>query len=185
MNFQLAVSMTTRRARFGLMGVLFFVTPFLLPFPHSLAADNADRAIPVVNRIRDITINAANAASSKRRSIISTAIDRYVDVETLASRVLGKSYLEASAADKREFRSVLQEVLAGELSRRLRPGDRFDVTSAKSIGGSNVVVLTTVRRGNGETNRLDWKLRPCPAVAYCVYDLVYNGASLSAARRGT
>lgn len=151
------------------------------PGPAFAAPDNA-LATGTVLGIHRIASDAAEASPGKGAALVASAIRRYLATDILAAKTLGATYTTASANNKADFRAVLAEELATEIARKIKPGAQLSVTGTKPLGKTDVVVLTRVERDGGKPRRLDWKLRPCSTAPYCVFDLVLDGASLSAAR---
>ena len=56
------------------------------------------------------------------------------------------------------------------------------VIRSKALKGGDVVVFSRLTKADGTEKKLDWKMRPC-GTRYCIYDLLGNNASFSAARR--
>lgn len=147
----------------------------------ALAADT-EGAIAAVKRIHANTIEASKASAGRKVARLSALLDKYLDLNEIARRVLGKAWDGASAGERQDFKLVLRDVMAAELSRKIRPDDRFAISSAKAINDRDVVVFSHQTRQDGSDRRLDWKMRPC-RTSFCIFDLVGNGASLSVARR--
>ncbi len=147
----------------------------------ALAADT-EGAIAAVKRIHANTIEASKASAGKKIAQLSALLDRYLDLNEIARRVLGKAWDGASAGERQDFKLVLRDVMAVELSRKIRPDDKFAISGAKAINDRDVVVFSHQTRKDGSDRRLDWKMRPCRS-SFCIFDLVGNGASLSVARR--
>ncbi|MHB0953262.1 MAG: ABC transporter substrate-binding protein [Allorhizobium sp.] len=147
----------------------------------ALAADT-EGAIAAVKRIHANTVEASKASAGRKVAQLSALLDKYLDLNEIASRVLGKAWDGASAGERQDFKRVLRDVMAVELSRKIRPDDRFAISGAKAINDRDVVVFSHQTRKDGSDRRLDWKMRPC-RTSFCIFDLVGNGASLSVARR--
>ncbi|HCL65156.1 MAG TPA: hypothetical protein DIC56_10020 [Rhizobium sp.] len=147
----------------------------------ALAADT-EGAIAAVKRIHANTVEASKASAGRKVAQLSALLDKYLDLNEIASRVLGKAWDGASAGERQDFKRVLRDVMAVELSRKIRPDDRFAISGAKAINDRDVVVFSHQIRQDGSDRRLDWKMRPC-RTSFCIFDLVGNGASLSVARR--
>lgn len=146
------------------------------------AAPDDTLATRTVQSIHRAASEAAEASAGKRAALIASAIRRYLSTDRLAAKTLGETYTTASDANRADFRAVLADELATEIARKIKPGTQLSVTGAKPLGKSDVVVLTRVERDGGKTQRLDWKLTPCMTAPYCVFDVVLDGASLSADR---
>lgn len=172
--------------RFGLWkvlrisGLVFLVaTMFLAAVPASSSAAQNEQVIAVVRSVHAQTVSAIGA---KRTNRVSSIIERHVDLNAVAGRMLGKTWQAASSSERRDFRNVLRDIVANELVRKVRGGDRFTIKGAKAIGARDTVVFSEQSLRGGGTRKLDWKLRPCGS-SFCIYDLVLNGASMTIARR--
>ena len=161
----------------GLM-LLLLALP-LAAMPDAASAAQSEQVIAVVRSVHAQTLSAIAA---KRTSRVSSIIERHVDLNTVAGRMLGKTWQAASAGERRDFRNVLRDIVANELVRKVRGGDRFTIKGAKAIGARDTVVFSEQSLRGGGTRKLDWKLRPCGS-SFCIYDLVLNGASMTIARR--
>lgn len=156
----------------------------LLALPLAAMSDAASAAQneQVIAVVRSVHAQTVSAIGAKRTSRVSSIIERHVDLNAVAGRMLGKTWQAASTGERRDFRNVLRDIVANELVRKVRGGDRFTIKGAKAIGARDTVVFSEQSLRGGGTRKLDWKLRPCGS-SFCIYDLVLNGASMTIARR--
>ena len=151
----------------------------VLPLTAPVAAHSAstDDAIAAVVHIYSDTA-AAGSDTGKLSALLATS----VDLEALASKVLGQAWNNATPAEQTDFKAVLRDVIARKLSTEFRADARFQITGARKTGAADIVVFSRLTRPDGHQDFLDWKMRPC-AQKYCIFDLVRNNASFSVSRR--
>lgn len=137
----------------------------------------AEDAVASVKRIYTATITAGSAPG-----LLSARLESSIDFAAVSQKILGEAYRNASAADRRNFDAVLLEVIALELSQKIRNDQEFEILRARKLRGDDVVVFSSLTRSTGSQKLLDWKMRPC-GTRYCIYDLLSNNASFSASRR--
>ena len=142
------------------------------------SAANVDGAIAAVEKIHALVVASANGPASR----LAPLLERHLDLGEIARKVAGKAWDGTGEGERRKFLTVLRDVMAVELDRRIRADDRLRVNDAKPLGARDVVVLTSQIRRDGSARRIDWKMRPCGG-SFCLFDLVGNGASLTVARR--
>lgn len=137
----------------------------------------AEDAVASVRRIFTSTVEAAASPD-----ILATRLAPSIDLEALSQKVLGMAYGAAPASDRADFDAVLLQVIALELSERIRKARTFEIFGTRDLRGADVVVFSRLTNTDGIEKRIDWKMRPCGS-SFCIYDLLSDNASFSASRR--
>jgi hypothetical protein len=140
-------------------------------------AAQAEDAVQSVNRIYVETIAAASDPGQ-----LAAGLAASVDLQAVAVKTLSEAYTSAPAADQADFNQLLLEIIAAELSRRIRSEYGFEILRARQLQTGDVVVFSRLTETDGVEKQLDWKMRPC-GTQFCIYDLLSNNASFSASLR--
>lgn len=90
--------------------ILFIIMMSLMPSLVTAAQTPTERVKLAVTDIIGIASNSTLSAEQKKQSL-SDVIQKHVDLQASAQRVLGKYWREASDDEKRQFMSLLQGVL--------------------------------------------------------------------------
>ena len=149
----------------------------------SVAALAPAAAAPPEDATASVTrIYASTIEAGARPDRLAARLATSIDLDALSRKVLGPAYGKATPAERKDFKAVLLEVIALELSQRIRRDQDFEIIRSKALKGGDVVVFSRLTKADGTEKKLDWKMRPC-GTRYCIYDLLGNNASFSAARR--
>lgn len=137
----------------------------------------AEDAVAAVARIYATTLHTASSPAA-----LTQALAADVSIAAVAAKVLGPPYTNAPAAQRADFDRVLLKVIALELHHKLSADVTFEILRSRALQTGDVVVFSRLTRRNGSEKLLDWKMRPCGA-RFCIYDLLGNNASYTAALR--
>ena len=142
--------------------------------PIAARAREQTQAIDLITHIFGMARDSASSEAEFRDSF---------DMVAIARAVLGARWGSASAAERDEFLSALQQNIAANI--RLRIGGKasgVDVLGTRDLSNGDVLVLTRVRSEIDGIVAMDWRTRRCGAHR-CVVDIIVGGASISIQRR--
>lgn len=159
----------------------------VLPPAAGVRAEPAAEAIAFVRAFSDHTL-ALLAAPAETPSARAEALRRLVqdglEIEAISRFALGRRWGEASEGERREYRRVYEDYIVRTLAQRFSNygGETIAVGSARSAGGSDVLVASTLSRPVGAPLRIDWRVRPT-AEGWRIVDLIVEGMSLAVTQR--
>jgi phospholipid transport system substrate-binding protein len=120
-------------------------------------------------------------AEKKLAAEISTQLKSFLDVEKLGQRALGEHYKSLTPAQKKEYLSLLRELVEGNYIKAMRSNSSYEVRYLKEEekDGSRLVSteLELQRNGRPETMSVDYVLQK-EGDTWRAFDLVTDGVGL-------
>jgi phospholipid transport system substrate-binding protein len=146
--------------------------------PESFIADLGARTIAVLER-KDL------GTAERERELGRLLADGF-DMGYLARIVLGRPYRELSDEQRTEYQQLFREFVLKTYSARLSnyAGEELVVLRSVRVGnGEDIQVSTEIRRKGEPPLRIDWRLRPQDG-GYKIIDVVVEQVSLVVTQRG-
>jgi phospholipid transport system substrate-binding protein len=147
------------------------------------AADPA-AAQRFIQELGDRTVEALNRAGHDgpaRTREMRAVLDSSVDVPAVARITMGRSWRQASEAQRGEYLELFRALTLGILARRLSSyagSERFVVSGSRSTGGEDVMVRSQVLYVDYPPLNIDWRVRRPEAAKPAIVDIVVEGVSL-------
>jgi phospholipid transport system substrate-binding protein len=120
-------------------------------------------------------------AEKKLASQISTQLQGFLDVGELGQRALGDNFKKLSPAQRKEFLTLLRELVEGNYVKALRSNSTYEVRyleEREENGGRLVTTeLMLTRNGRPEVMSVDYRLRK-EGDQWRAFDLVTDGVGL-------
>jgi phospholipid transport system substrate-binding protein len=120
-------------------------------------------------------------AEKKMAGEISTQLKGFLDIEKLGQRALGDHYGSLSAAQKKEYLSLLRELVEANYIKAMRSSSSYEVRYLKEEekDGSRLVSteLELQRNGRPETMSVDYVLQK-EGDSWRAFDLITDGVGL-------
>jgi phospholipid transport system substrate-binding protein len=153
-----------------------------LAFPAGVAEPSAaQRFIQVLG---DRTVEALNRAGSDEAARVRemrAVLDSSVDVPAVARIVLGRSWRQATEAQRREYLELFRSLTLGILAQRFSyytGSERFVVVGARPAGGEDVMVRSQILYADYPPLDVDWRVRRPEAEKPVIVDIVVEGVSM-------
>lgn len=159
-----------------------------LSFVSIAAAANVDKAKELVDTLGKDALRiidskdeiGRDAAQEEFRKIVN----KNFDIKTISRFTLGRYWKAASKEDRKEFTSLIQEVILNKYADRILDyqGEAFTVTDARAINDKDVVVNMTVKPDGNPEVSFSWRTRKF-GKKYKIIDLSIEGVSMSITHR--
>jgi phospholipid transport system substrate-binding protein len=156
----------------------------LLPLAFPAGAAEPSAAQRFIQVLGDRTVEALNRAGSDeaaRAREMRAVLDSSVDVPAVARIVLGRSWRQASEAQRAEYLELFRALTLGILARRFGEytgSERFVVAGARPAGGEDVMVRSQILYTDYPPLDVDWRVRRPEAEKPVVVDIVVEGVSM-------
>jgi phospholipid transport system substrate-binding protein len=134
---------------------------------------------------RAIAVIASEAVgSAEREAKVRALLAEGLDLDTIGRFVLGRSWQSASPAQRSEYMSLFRDYVLTTYTRRLGAysGERFKVTGAEPIAGTDALVLTVIERPNAPPSPVNWRVRAADG-KFKVIDVMVEGVSMALTQR--
>jgi phospholipid transport system substrate-binding protein len=171
----------TRRA-----SLLAAAAAALLPARPAAAAAVAEpsAAQRFIQALGDRTVQALNRAGDDEAARVRemrAVLDSSVDVPAVARIVMGRSWRQASEAQRAEYLELFRRLTLGILAQRFSyytGSERFVVAGARPAGGGDVMVRSQILYTDYPPLNVDWRVRRPEAEKPVIVDIVVEGVSL-------
>ena len=156
----------------------------LLPLAFPAGAAEPSAAQRFIQVLGDRTVEALNRAGSDeaaRAREMRAVLDSSVDVPAVARIVLGRSWRQASEAQRREYLELFRSLTLGILAQRFSDytgSERFVVAGARPAGGEDVMVRSQILYTDYPPLDVDWRVRRPEAEKPVIVDIVVEGVSM-------
>ncbi|MGF1623349.1 MAG: phospholipid-binding protein MlaC [Alphaproteobacteria bacterium] len=130
------------------------------------------------NAIQALT--GPNLSMQQRESEFKALLSQNFDVERIGNFVLGQYRRQASEEELNNFYAVFEDTMVATYVGRFNElsSDGFSVDRAIPDGENGAIVTTSVRGTDGQTARVDWRLRSS-ASNFVVIDVAVEGVSIA------
>lgn len=166
--------------------LLLAAAAFLVASREGARAAAADPAAAqrFIQELGDRTVEALNRAGydeAARTREMRAVLDSSVDVPAVARISMGRSWRQASEAQRAEYLELFRTLTLGILARRLSSytgSERFVVSGSRSVGSEDVMVRSQVLYADYPPLNIDWRVRRPEAAKPTIVDIVVEGVSL-------
>ena len=135
-----------------------------------------------IQHLTDKTIN-----SEERRSRFRDLMHKAFNVPGIGRFVLGRYWNQATEEERQEYMRLFEELVVRTYADRFSEysGEKFAVGKVQRDAERQnyATVLTTISRPNGQTVRVDWRVRQEEDQSWRVVDIVIEGVSMSVTQR--
>lgn len=139
------------------------------------------RANETVAALLQKKAEAGSAAEKRLAADLRSQLKTFLDIDELGERALGEHYQKLGAAERKEYLSLLRDLVEGNYIKVMRSNAKYDVrylNEAEQNGGRLVETeLQIERSGRPETMSVDYVLRK-EGESWRAYDLVTDGVGL-------
>jgi phospholipid transport system substrate-binding protein len=175
----MAVRVSSLFRTLALLSALSLTVPaFAEDGPGTLAVRHANESVATLLKQKP---EPGSPAEKKLASEISSQLKTFLDIEKLGQRALGEHYKGLSAAQKKEYLSLLRELVEGNYIKAMRSNSTYDVRYLKEEekDGSRLVSteLEVQRNGRPETMAVDYVLQK-EGDSWRAFDLITDGVGL-------
>ena len=146
------------------------------------AADPAAQRF--IQELGDRTVEALKRAGDDEAARVRemrAVFDSSVDVPAVARIAMGRSWRQATEAQRREYLELFRALTLGVLARRLSSytgSERFVVAGTRPAGGEDVMVRSQILYTDYPPLSVDWRVRRPEAEKPVIVDIVAEGVSL-------
>jgi phospholipid transport system substrate-binding protein len=147
------------------------------------AADPA-AARRFIQELGDRTVEALKRAGDDEAARVRemrAVLDSSVDVPAVARIAMGRSWRQATEAQRREYLELFRALTLGVLARRLSSytgSERFVVSGSRPAGSEDVMVRSQILYTDYPPLSVDWRVRRPEAEKPVIVDIVAEGVSL-------
>jgi phospholipid transport system substrate-binding protein len=135
-----------------------------------------------IQHLTDKTIS-----SEERRSRFRDLMHKAFNVPGIGRFVLGRYWNQATEEERQEYIHLFEELVVRTYADRFSEysGEKFAVGKVQRDAERQnyATVLTTISRPNGQTVRVDWRVRQEEDQSWRVVDIVIEGVSMSVTQR--
>ncbi|HSD35855.1 MAG TPA: ABC transporter substrate-binding protein [Alphaproteobacteria bacterium] len=135
-----------------------------------------------IQHLTDKTIN-----SEERRSRFRDLMHKAFNVPGIGRFVLGRYWNQATEEERQEYMRLFEELVVRTYADRFSEysGEKFAVGKVQRDAerANYATVLTTISRPNGQSVRVDWRVRQEEDQSWRVVDIVIEGVSMSVTQR--
>lgn len=126
------------------------------------------------------TLTQTELSTEEREAEFKTLLVQSFDVPRIGNFVLGQYRRQASEEELENFYAVFKDTMAATYVGQFEElsSDGFSVDRAVPDGDSGAIVTTYVRGTNGQSARVDWRLRVSNA-SFVVVDVAVEGVSIA------
>ncbi len=112
-------------------------------------------------------------------------LDKNFDLNTIARFALGRYWNTVTAAEKKKYLSLFEDMVVDVYSRRFGDynGESLMVTSARPQSDSDALVASKIIPKTGSEVRIDWRVRKKKDGSLKVVDIIVEGVSMSLTQR--
>jgi phospholipid transport system substrate-binding protein len=156
----------------------------LLPLAFPAGAAEPSAAQRFIQVLGDRTVEALNRAGSDEAARVRemrAVLDSSVDVPAVARIVLGRSWRQASEAQRGEYLELFRALTLGILAQRFSDytgSERFVVAGTRPAGGEDVMVRSQILYTDYPPLDVDWRVRRPEADKPVIVDIVVEGVSM-------
>ncbi len=129
-------------------------------------------------------INDPNIDTEKARVKFQKIMNQSFDIKTIARFTLGRYWRVATAEQKKEYTSLIKDVILNKYADRLLDysGDSFEITGGRSINKTDSVVTMKVKPKGQSEAIFAWRVRHENNRSKII-DLAVEGVSMSVTHR--
>ena len=129
-------------------------------------------------------LSDANVSQERRIASFRKLLKDSFDMKTIARFSLGRYWRTATAAEKKEYLKLFQEMIVSVYSNRFGEynGERLEVTGSRPEGKRDIVVNSVIVPSNGPNIDVGWRVRFKDG-QYKVVDIIVEGVSMAVTQR--
>ena len=128
-------------------------------------------------------LTGKNITYKKRQENLRTILKSYFDVSGIGKWVLGRYWRKASAAERKEYLSLFEDLLVNTYSARFKNYSNEKVKLTGTASRGQTAIVKSVIEGKGlNPVRVDWRVN-FPDGEYKVFDIVVEGVSMIQTQR--
>lgn len=123
-------------------------------------------------------------SEEQRKAEFRKLLNSSFDMATIGRFALGKNWKTATPAQQAEYQKLFKEMIVEVYSRRFNDynGQKLEVTGATPDQNGDVVVNSSIIPPNGQTVKVDWRVRN-KGNGYKVVDIIVEGVSMALTQR--
>jgi len=152
-----------------------------------MSAKEPDQFIDQLGQAAIQYLTDKSIGSEERRSRFRDLMHKAFNVPGIGRFVLGRYWNEATEQERQEYMSLFEELVVRTYADRFSEysGEKFAVGKVQRDAERQnyATVLTTISRPNGQTVRVDWRVRQEEDQSWRVVDIVIEGVSMSVTQR--
>jgi phospholipid transport system substrate-binding protein len=152
-----------------------------------MSAKEPDQFIDQLGQAAIQYLTDKSIGSEERRSRFRDLMHKAFNVPGIGRFVLGRYWNEATEQERQEYMSLFEELVVRTYADRFSEysGERFTIGKVQRDAERQnyATVFTTISRPNGQTVRVDWRLRQEQDQSWRVVDMVVEGVSMSVTQR--
>lgn len=179
--------MMDAKAMFGKLTLAAVLTALALVRPGTAEAGTVEAAAFVADLGKQAQVAMAATESGpakERRDALRALIRKGFNLQRTSQFVLGKSWNQATEAQRAEFQEIFAEYLVNSYARHLASFDveTLEVVDSNPVGPDDVLVETTVKGPEGPATPV-WRVHATDGRQYKVIDVTVDGVSLALTQR--
>lgn len=155
-----------------------------------LAATNSDVTVGARHFVDSMGARAISFLSDpalgqeQRKTRFRTLLRDSYDMDTISRFALGRYWRLASAAQRREYRKLFEDMVVNVYARRFSEykGQKFLVRSQRAEGANDTIVTSAILPTQGPEVRVDWRVR-FKNGQYRIVDVIVEGVSMAMTQR--
>ena len=145
--------------------------------------EGANTFVMTLTKDAIINLTGKNITYNQRQENLRTILKSYFDVSGIGKWVLGRYWRKASAAERKEYLSLFEDLLVNTYAARFKnySNEKVKLTGTASRGQTAIVKSVIERKGLNPV-RVDWRVN-FPDGEYKVFDIVVEGVSMIQTQR--
>jgi phospholipid transport system substrate-binding protein len=152
-----------------------------------MAAKEPNQFIDQLGEAAIQSLTDKSISSEERRSRFRDLMHKAFNVPGIGRFVLGRYWNQATEEERQEYMKLFEELVVRTYADRFSEysGEKFDVGKVQRDAERQnyATVFTTISRPNGQTVRVDWRVRQEEDQSWRVVDIVIEGVSMSVTQR--
>ncbi len=129
-------------------------------------------------------LSNSNLSVSQKEQEFRKLLNRNFDMDTISRFALGRNWQTASAAQKKEYQSLVNNMIVEVYSQRFNDyqGESFEVKSSQPTGKSDYLVSSVIVPEGGSKVKVDWRVRDNNG-RFKIVDVIVEGVSMTLTQR--